>query len=106
MDWMRTMASRIAGVRYLVRGLDVVQIARPANRPVKEIAKTYFGLGGTLGIDHILAGARTCPAKATMTGRRLPVSGRRYSGLCAVLPLTVSRHAVTGKAGSGCPYRG
>jgi len=58
------MASKIAGLRYLVRGLDVVQIARPANRPVKEIAKTYFGLSGTLGIDHILASAQNLPSES------------------------------------------
>ena len=57
-------ASKIAGLRYLVRGLDVVQIARPANRPVKEIAKTYFGLSGTLGIDHILASAQNLPSES------------------------------------------
>ncbi len=55
-------ALKIAGLRYLVRGLDVVQIARPANRPVKEVARTYFGLSGTLGIDHILASARQLPS--------------------------------------------
>jgi glutamate dehydrogenase len=58
------MASKIAGLRYLVRGLDVVQIARPANRPVKEIAKTYFGLSGTLGIDHILTSAQNLPSES------------------------------------------
>lgn len=58
------IALKIAGLRYLVRGLDVVQIARPANRPVKEIAKTYFGLSGTLGIDHILASAQKLPSES------------------------------------------
>ena len=57
-------ALRIAGLRYLVRGLDVVQIAHSAKRPIKEIAKTYFGLGGTLGVDHILASARKLPSES------------------------------------------
>jgi len=57
-------ALRIAGLRYLVRALDVVQIVRPANRPVKDIAKTYFGLSGTLGIDHILASAEKLPSES------------------------------------------
>ncbi len=57
-------ALKIAGLRYLVRGLDVVQIARPANRPVKEIAETYFGLSGTLGIDRILASAQSLPSES------------------------------------------
>jgi glutamate dehydrogenase len=56
-------ALRIAGLRYLVRGLDVVQIARSANRPIKEIAKNYFGLSGTLGVDHILASAQQLPSE-------------------------------------------
>ncbi len=57
-------ALRIAGLRYLVRGLDVVQIARSANRPIKEIAKTYFGLSGTLGVDRIMASALKLPSES------------------------------------------
>jgi glutamate dehydrogenase len=47
-------ARRMAGLRHLVRGLDVVQIAKAANKPVKQTARTYFGLGGELAIDEVL----------------------------------------------------
>ena len=60
----RKTALRIAGLRYLVRGLDVVQIARSANRPIREIANTYFGLSGTLGVDHVLASAQQLPSES------------------------------------------
>ncbi len=57
-------ALRIAGLRYLVRGLDVVQTAQSANRPVKEVAKTYFDLSGALGVDQILASAQKLPSES------------------------------------------
>ncbi len=51
------IAKRISGLRYLVRGLDVVQIAGEAKKSVNEVAKQYFSLSGELAIDQVLAGS-------------------------------------------------
>jgi glutamate dehydrogenase len=53
----RGLAQRIAGVRHLVRGLDVVRISRTNKASVQTVADRYFELAGQLGLDKILAGA-------------------------------------------------
>ena len=53
----RDLAQRIAGVRHLVRGLDVVRISRTNKAGVQRVADRYFELAGQLGLDKILAGA-------------------------------------------------
>jgi glutamate dehydrogenase len=52
-----SLARRIAGVRHLVRGLDVVRISRTNKAKIQTVAERYFELAGQLGLDRILAGA-------------------------------------------------
>jgi glutamate dehydrogenase len=58
----RSVAVRVAGVRHLVRGLDVVRIAHVTNNAVADVADCYFTIAAQLGLDRILAGARSLSA--------------------------------------------
>ncbi len=52
-------ARRIAGVRHLVRGLEVVRISRSTKATTHKVADAYFSLAGNLGLDRFLAGAES-----------------------------------------------
>lgn len=52
-------ATWIASLPYLVRALDVVQIAKLTKKPVLAAAKTYFGISGLLSIDEVLSRSQT-----------------------------------------------
>ncbi len=60
----KSVATRVAGVRHLVRGLDVVRIANVTGNGVADVADSYFSIAAQLGLDEILAGARGLPAES------------------------------------------
>ncbi len=49
-----TTAQTVAGLRYLLRAPDIVQVASETGRPVADVASTYFAAGIGLGIDRLI----------------------------------------------------
>ena len=47
-------AASLAGLRYLLRAPDIVQVAEQSGQPVIAVAKTYFTAGIGLGIDRLI----------------------------------------------------
>ncbi len=53
----KALAARIARLRYLSRGPDIVLVATQTKRPVETVARAFFGIGVRLGIDRLAARA-------------------------------------------------
>ena len=53
----KALAVRIARLRYLSRGPDIVLVATQTKRPVETVARAFFGIGVRLGIDRLAARA-------------------------------------------------
>ncbi len=53
----KALAARVARLRYLSRGPDIVLVATQTKRPVEAVAKAFFGIGVRLGIDRLAARA-------------------------------------------------
>ncbi len=66
-------ASRVAGLEYLLRGLDVVHLAQASGKTVKETSATYFGLSAELAIDKVSVQVSQLPNETDYD--RLAISG-------------------------------
>ncbi len=53
----KDIAARIARLRYLSRGPDIVLIAAQTKRPVADVAAVFFTIGVRLGVDRLAARA-------------------------------------------------
>ncbi len=53
----KALAARIARLRYLARGPDIVLVATQTKRPVEAVASVFFGIGVRLGVDQLAARA-------------------------------------------------
>jgi len=47
------LANRVARLRTLAAGGDIVRTARREKRPVADVAQVYFGVGGRLGFEWV-----------------------------------------------------
>jgi glutamate dehydrogenase len=86
---------RIAGVRHLVRGLEVVRISRTTRASTQKVADAYFTLAATLGLDRILAGAESLASGSDYD--RQAVDGISQTVQRAMRAITVD--AVCGRLG-------
>ena len=50
----KSTAERIAGLRYLLRAPDIVQVATQTKQPVVKVAKVYFAAGIGFGVDRLI----------------------------------------------------
>ncbi len=50
----RETAQTIAGLRYLLRAPDIVQVAVQTGQPATKVAKAYFAAGIGLGVDRLI----------------------------------------------------
>ncbi len=55
------LAQRIAELAFLVPACDIVRIARGVERPVTEVAKSYFDIGERFGFDWLRRAAERLP---------------------------------------------
>jgi glutamate dehydrogenase len=53
-DVPHALASRIARIDSLLSGLDIIDVARETEQPVRPVAATYFQLGHRLHLDRLL----------------------------------------------------
>ena len=86
---------RIAGVRHLVRGLEVVRISRTTRASTQKVADAYFMLAAKLGLDRILAGAESVASGSDYD--RLAVDGISQAVQRAMRAITMD--AVSGRLG-------
>ena len=55
------VAERFAGLRYLQRAPDIVQVAARAKEPIKTVAQLFFEVGSALAIDRLVGQAMQIP---------------------------------------------
>ena len=57
----RDLARKIARLKYLSRGPDIILVATQNKKAVPDVAKVFYGVGQSLSIDRLASGAGAVP---------------------------------------------
>ena len=57
----KEVAQKITYLQHLSRAPDVILVAAQSKKPVEDVARVFYGLGASLNLDRIAAGAGAIP---------------------------------------------
>ena len=57
----KDVAQKITHLQHLSRAPDVILVAAQSKKPVEDVARVFYGLGASLNLDRIAAGAGAIP---------------------------------------------
>jgi len=90
------LASRVAGLEYLVAALDIAELAENSGQALDRTARVYYGVGARVALDELRAAARRVPAETPWQKQAVEAMIDDFFALQASL----ARHILVGEYGT------